>query len=57
VFKNPKYPPPSYDLGLSRAIFYPRDAGASYGPVSVRMFVTCRSSIETAERIELVSGV
>jgi len=36
-------------------------AGTSYGPVSVclsvSVFVTSRSSVETAERIELVFGM
>ena len=31
--------------------------GTSHGPVSVRLSVTSRCSIETAERIELVCGM
>ena len=31
--------------------------GTSHGPVSVRLSVTSRCSIETAERIELVFGM
>jgi len=37
--------------------FFPRDVmhrGTSHGPVSLRLSVTSRCSIETSERIELI---